>query len=424
MPTCFRLSPWLLFVPLVTGCGEPAAETELEVERSAIGDTTIIRTLAGSTWGVPRRLEQEIRIGTFDGADEYMLGDVAGIAVAPDGAIYVYDRQVPALRKYAADGQYLATFGGEGGGPGEYKNSDGGLAVLADGRVLLRDPANGRINVYSSSGEVLDHWDLRGGFFTSRPLYVDTAGTAYTQIWGSREDGERYEGLRPVNGPGAGADSLLAPHWDFEPASLTFSSERMTMISSVPFSPRPTWTFSPFGYFIGGIPTRYAIDLFLPDGTVRRVERVVEAVPVQPDEKASAREVMTARFRQNAPDWSWDGPSIPDAKPAYQTLTAGRDGRLWVQRSVPGERVEGVDEAPASPGEVPPERWREPVVWDVFEPDGTYLGEVRAPDGFRMYPKPVFDGDTVWAVTVDDLEVEYVTRFRAVPVRDIKDPAA
>ena len=414
MPSYARLAAPLLLLPLVAGCAGGAADAGLEVERYTAGDTTVVRTVSGSAWGAPARLEPELTIGTFEGAEEYMLGDVAGIAVAPDGSIYVYDRQVPALRKYNSDGEYVQTFGGEGGGPGEYKNSDGGLAVLPDGRVLLRDPGNGRINVYSPDGEVLDHWDMRGGFFTSRPLFVDTAGTAYTQIWGSLEDGERYDGLRPVNGPGAGTDSLLAPEWDVERATLTFSSDRMQMVSGVPFSPRDMWTFSPLGYYVGGVSSRYAVESFLPNGKILRLEREVEPVPVQPDEKANSREIMTARFRQNAPDWKWDGPPIPDTKPAFRDIAAGRDGRLWVQLSDDAERLEGVEEGPTAPGEVPAERWREPVVWDVFEPDGSYLGQVRAPDGLQTYPAPVFDGDAVWAVTVDDLDVEYVTRFRVV----------
>lgn len=40
-----------------------------------------------------------------------MFGAVRSLAVAPDGSIYAMDAQVPALRKYASDGTYLATFG-------------------------------------------------------------------------------------------------------------------------------------------------------------------------------------------------------------------------------------------------------------------------------------------------------------------------
>lgn len=70
------------------------------------------------------------------------------------------------------------------------------MGVLPDGRVLLRDPGNARINVYSPGGETLDHWDLRGGYFTSSPLVVDTVGNSYTHIWDVDAAGDRTRGCR------------------------------------------------------------------------------------------------------------------------------------------------------------------------------------------------------------------------------------
>ena len=70
-----------------------------------------------------------------------------------------------------------------------------------------------------------------------------------------------------------------------------------------------------------------------------------------------------------------------------------------------------------NPNARPPVRWREPVAFDLFESDGTYLGRVRAPQGFSIWPTPVSDRDQVWAVVRDELDVQYVVRFRAVPDR-------
>ena len=382
----------------------------LQVERDTVADTVIVRTVAGSTWGADARLEPEMRIGAFEGEDEYILGDVTGLAVAPGGSIYVYDRQVPALRKYNSDGEFEATFGREGGGPGEYQNSDGGLAVLPDGRVLLRDPGNARITVYSSAGEALDSWPLRGGYFTSRPLYVDTAGRIYTQIWGRNADGERYTALRPFDSDGTPYDSLPAPEWDFEPQAISFSGENLQMRNSVPFTPQVHWTFSPAGNYVGGLSTEYVVDVFQPGGGVLRIQRVTEPIPVEAAEKEAVREQASGAFRRMAPDWQWNGPPIPDTKPPFQDIAVGRDGRIWVRLHQPGYRAERAD--PEDPQTA--DRWEEPVVWDVFEQDGTYLGQVRAPDGFRTHPEPVFGADRVWAVTTDELEVQYLTRFRIV----------
>jgi hypothetical protein len=392
----------------LAACGGDAAPA-LQVQRDTVGDTVIVRTVAGSAWDADARLEPELRIGTFDGEDVYMLGDVAGLAVAPDGAVYVYDRQVPALRKYGPDGRYIATFGREGGGPGEYKNSDGGMAVLQDGRVLLRDPGNGRITVYAPDGELLATWPLRGGYFTSQPLYVDTAGTVYTQIWGRRGE-ERYSALRPFHPDGTVGDSLMVPEWEYEEAGISVQTDRIAMMRSVPFAPQPHWSFSPHGYLVGGFSGRYAIDLFHPDGTVLRIGREIEPVRVSAAEKDAKRMGVIRNFQQLVPDWQWNGPGIPDTKPLFQDIAVGRDGRIWVRLHQPGFLDEPAD--PQDP--MATDQWTEPTVWDVFDPDGTYLGQVHAPEGFAVHPEPVFGSDHVWAITTDELDVEYLTRFRIV----------
>ena len=55
--------------------------------------------------------------------------------------------------------------------------------------------------------------------------------------------------------------------------------------------------------------------------------------------------------------------------------------------------------------------WREPIVFDVFEPDGRYLGQVSAPPGFRTQPLPSIRGNTVWAAVSDRGGVPDVVRF-------------
>lgn len=408
-----------LLLAALAGCAGDGGPT-LQVQRDTVGDTVIVRTLAGSAWQTDARLEAEMRIGAFEGEDVYMLGDVAGMAVAPDGAVYLYDRQVPALRKYGPDGTFIATFGREGGGPGEYKQSDGGLAVLPDGRVLLRDPGNARITVYSPSGETVNTWPLRGGYFTSRPLYVDTAGVAYTQIWGRSDEGERYDALQPFALDGTVGDSIPAPDRGYEPATITASGKSFQIMNPVPFTPREVWTFSPHGSVVSGVSTEYSFDVFRPDGSVLRIARVLDQpVAVDPAEKEAARLGATRNLQSMLPDWKWNGPPIPDTKPPFQDLAVGRDGRVWVQLHQPGYLAEEAD--PEDPMSV--DQWDEPVVWDVYEPDGIYLGQVRAPEGLRTHPEPIFGSEHVWAIITDELDVEYLTRFRII-VRDAMDAGA
>lgn len=147
---------------------------------------------------------------------------MSALAADEDGYIYVVDSQVPALRKYGPDGRYVATFGREGGGPGEYKGPDGGLAVLPDGRIALRDPGNARITLYTPEGEPAGTWPIRGGFTTSRPMVVDTAGNVYTLILlDPGADVTKWRmGVVRYGPDGSPRDTLPAPVWAYEPPTL------------------------------------------------------------------------------------------------------------------------------------------------------------------------------------------------------------
>jgi hypothetical protein len=409
----------LALAGLASGCTGQAGAREgtLETRVDTIGDTITVRTVSGRIWKDPAFLVEEIRIGTIEGRDEEMLGSVAGLAAAADGSVYVYDRQVPALRHYGPDGAFVATLGGKGGGPGEYSNSDGGLAVLPDGRVVLRDPGNARFTLWNADGSYDSEWLGRGGFFTSTPLYTDSAGHVYTTVIREARDGERVSPgslwvtrLARIGPDGITRDTLDLPDYGYDPPVIVARREGGTSMNTVPFSPGFHWTLDPGGRFIAGVANRYAVDVQRPDGSVLRLGRDIAPPAVGAAEKAAAEDRATWSMRRTLPDWRWNGPPIPDTKPFFKELFAGRDGRIWVQLSTPAETVPD-DGSPQDPERPPPVRFREPVVFDVFEADGRYLGEVRAPAGFSTTPKPVISGDHVWAVMRDELEVSYVVRY-------------
>lgn len=414
---------WIVLSVLAVACGESPG-TEVRTERESRGDTTIVRTLSGSAWGSVTDLEEEVRIGLREGEEHYMLGRVAALAVGPDGSIYAMDTSLPALRKYAADGTYVATFGREGGGPGEYSGPDGGLAVLPDGRVVLRDPGNGRFQVYAADGTALATWPLLSGLHSSNPLVVDTAGYLYSATLISAEPGSgsassRWALARYDTETGEAVDTVFAPTWSDDGTEFQLVAERMTergparSTAVVPFTPRSAWAFSPLGHMVGGFSTAYAIDQFFADGAVLRIERVHEPVRIHPEEKSQAEARVQRMMRGLQPNWRWNAAPIPDVKPPFTDIHAGLDGRLWVTVPQPGERIPRNEvEATVDPNAPSATRWRARIAFDVFEPDGTYLGRVRAPHGFATLPRPVFHGDRVWAIVRDELDVQYIVRFR------------
>lgn len=403
------------------GCGgDVDGAVGWQAVRDTVGDTVVVRTVAGSVWGDTARLVEELRIGSLDGEDAYVLGDPVALAVG-NGAVYVLDAQVPAVRAYDTEtGAHLYDIGREGGGPGEYGSPDG-IAVLPDGRVLVRDPRTVRINVYAPDGTPLDAWrhPNGGGYHTYRRLYVDTAGTAYATTlldWGV-PPWEWDRALIGVSSQGAVTDTILEPGLLYERADLTAASRgNGASRRQVPFTGERVWSFSPHGYTIGAITSRYAVYLFRPEG-VLRVEREPEPVPVLPAEAEERRARITAELQRQYGGWRWNGPEIPETKPPIRTLFADDDGRVWVVVSRPGRPIMTRTEAEAEAERAgrPVLRYEEPPAFEVFDADGRFLGPVSAPAQLRTDPSPVVRGAMVWGIERDALGVPTVVRYRLVP---------
>ncbi len=406
----------------VTACGGEsrsgdAASWQAVVD--TVADTVTVRTISGSVWGDTTTLVEEVRIGTLEGADEYILGDPRSIAVGEGGRIYVLDRQVPVVRAYSFDGTHLFDVGRAGGGPGEYENPDG-MATLPDGRIVVRDPGASRIAVFAPDGEFLENWRRQnsGGFNTSRRFYTDTAGYCYPMVLlniGTAPWDWKY-GLLPISPRGELDDTIAAPTWDFEPLQVTASREGSSSSRSVPFGPGVEWTFSPLGYFVGGLSTDYRIDLFRTGAPVLRIEREWTPIPVLGEEAEERRTRIRQGMQRQYGSWRWNGPPVPDTKPPFRGIIADFDGRIWVQVSQQGRATMTEQEAQEEEQRSGrrPIRFEEPIAYDVFDTEGRFLGHVRTPDTFSDGPELLARGDTVWAVVRDDLDVPSIVRFRMV----------
>lgn len=400
---------------LAAACSGDADRPSLEVVRDTVADTVVVRTVAGSAWGGPATLEPEVTIGVLEGDEEYMFGQLRGLAVGSEGRIFALDGQIPAVRVYGPDGSYERTLGRSGGGPGEFGRPDG-LLMLSDGRLVVRDVGNARLQVFGPDLEPTETWPvISGSFSTSTQPSLGRGDTILTPVVDTREDIQNWRtGLQRVTPDGTIVDTLMVPDVDYEAPTLEARREgpdgSSVSINSVPFSPGEYWAWHPDGFFLHGVSDAYGFSLLRADAPLR-IERVVEPVAVSGGEKSSAEAATTRNMRNTDPSWRWNGPGIPDAKPHFSRLYTGTDGRIWVQVPRPGIEVENLDHDPSVPGSTPTV-WRQPVAFDVFESDGTFLGTVTAPEGFSTNPTPIFDGDRVWSVTRDDLGVQRIVRWR------------
>lgn len=101
----------------------------------------------------------------YDGTDEATIthggppfNRPTNVAVAPTGDLYVSDGYGNArVHRFSADGKLLQSWGEPGTGPGQFEIPHG-IGVLADGRVLVCDRENDRIQLFSPDGTYLGEW--------------------------------------------------------------------------------------------------------------------------------------------------------------------------------------------------------------------------------------------------------------------------
>ena len=366
-------------------------------------------------------LVEELSIGVADGAEEYIFGNIADVALGRDGSLYVFDGQVPIVRHYDASGRFLRNIGRAGSGPGEYRSASG-IATTPDGRLLVWDTGNWRINVYSATGDVLTQWTTPSGMSGggtaqfSRAIFVDTAGVVTTRkmVFDRNPDNRPtiWVRFRPDGTP---ADTLREPPAP-ELGRLSARADRVSTAAPVPFAPIRFVALSPFGYLVAGYPSRYAFEIHQPGRAVVSVRREVKPEPVSRAERAEGRKNIEERMRQTDPNWSWNGPDIPDTKPLYHGLTVGLDGRIWVSLTRGADPKLGLSSTSGVGSGVPraprPAADREPgkpTLYDVFEPDGRYVGQVQVPANTTAM---VRKGDKVWAVAFGDDDVPRLKRYR------------
>lgn len=376
------------------------------------GDTTVVRTVAGSVWGQPATLVEKARVAPNPDDSAFAFDVVAALAVGGRGEVYVVDPKTPAVRVYSKSAKYVRTIGGKGVGAGFYSLPNG-VAVLPDGRVVVRDPRRSQLVVYSREGDYLERWPHPSGVYDPLPLMRDADGRLYTRTVYNpsdpREDWDR--GFVRYSSDGTVQDTIPDPTLDFEPLAVAVETKEGEEVRfAIPLTARAYWARGYHGEVIRAISDRYAIDVVRPDGSVVRIEREFEPAPATREERAALYRAIDRRARQIDYRWTWGGPVIPEVKPPFKGLFVDEDGRIWVRLHQPAEPVESAAEESAAEGAET--AWREPIVFDVFEPGGRYLGQVHAPSGFRTLPQPVIRGDMVWAVVAEPGELPNVVRFR------------
>ena len=153
-----------------------------------------------------------------------------GVAVAPDGSVYVVDMRNARVQRFGRDGAFLKQFGSLGRGDGQLWRESGrgptGIAIDRDGNVYVADTWNHRIEKFGADGAFLAKWGNysnlvssppmtdRAGFFGPRGIAIAPNGEVYVTDTGNGrvvvfDQGGAF--LREFGSKGKGPDQLDEP---------------------------------------------------------------------------------------------------------------------------------------------------------------------------------------------------------------------
>ena len=396
-----RTSAVLTLLMLTLACGQdPQTSGGLVSEARDSAGIRIIenaRPADGSRLAWQIGPQPDVSIGVLEGEEPYMLHWVAGATRLPDGRIVVADFSSGELRVFDTSGSHMATWGGEGEGPGEFRS----LTHVA--------PWPGdSIAAWYTGGLGIAVFDSDGNFGRSFAL-----GSSEMAVWlrprplAVRETGDILAIKAPED-----ADTAVVEIWDGEgalSASLgTHSASEVIITTNDEGQKYLSWKVfgrelvtGLWGDQVVASPTdRYEIRAFRADGTLARIVRRdhVPRTPTEADRAPWVEEQLSYYWEGDVPEALQEQArqefeTTPLAEtlgwtfPAFTSVMTDAAGHLWVE-----EYKFPLEDRPG-------------VLWTVFDPTGQVLGFVETPEGLEIYE---IGEDYILGWTQDELGVESV----------------
>lgn len=363
----------------------------------------------------------EIKIGSVDDP-EYVFGMVAGLAPGPDGSLYSLHRREGSIRRWSADGTPSGSVGRQGEGPGEFQQPMD-LGFFGDS-LWVWDWNGYHVSYFNPEGEFLgrvspsvdiggpegspprpsrpfrdgaflgvepawSHEIATGELTETAFAHMDPEGGTLSTIW--MHPHEPRDGLALLRESGGGTYSSQAFG---DGVAYTVADDGLVVVE------RRAWTGDGEAFFTLtriGLAGDTVFTVRVPYTPVPlAAERIDSAVTATTDglydfmssrQQGLARAALEERIR--------DATYKPDYVPPVGAVMTDADGNIWVRRFDPVE-LEG--------GEAFGEWW-------IFDEAGAPLARALTPTGLRIMHVA---GGVVWGTEQDELDVDYIVRYRIV----------
>ncbi|WP_419166232.1 6-bladed beta-propeller [Candidatus Palauibacter sp.] len=396
---------YFLVAAVVVAPGLNPTEVEAHAPQSVVdsaGISIVTSDPFGSDRGCTVGDEPFFTVGDALGDERYEFYTLRGMARLSDGSVAIIDRRDKRVRIFSEAGEFLRSMGGEGEGPGEFRNPLSMWALPGD-TLWVGDYRPQRFHVFSPDGEFIR-------VVTLDPFYLNPSRGGGVLLNGTsinlREDLEKETDFgtpQTLFVEAHGPDGVLSG------TLLTLSGRRMGSVESAPH-----FRFAPLfdaGSDVDADGTTIAVTSGRDPG-VRvldeqlRLHRIIRWIEedrevTRADVRAWREEYVRQQRERDLGDFAEtlrpqtaallsDERPVADVFPAASSVTVGRDGRIWVRRYP---------------------RPRETTGWLAFEPEGDFLCHLDPVQGLQVYE---FGSDYILGSRRDALDIESVVMYELI----------
>lgn len=312
--------------------------------------------------------------GVLDNPDEARL--------ASDGRLVTADIKNPAIRVYSAQGKFLRAIGRAGEGPGEYRLP---FLELDHDTVFIHDPRLRRVMVFTLDGTLVRSITTATNDYF--PLHFDARGLMALRASVRTPSGFKGQWIYHTR-MGAKVDSFAALG-RLDTKTWTVASPEGPQPWPVPFPPSNVELLLPTGGALVGRSDEYSFVITRTGhDTVRQFTRSNPPQLRIPDAARDSALLAEAKWRPQLKTIAKVS-DLPTTYPLWRTLQVDGEGNIWV-----GARTEQGGRSR----------------FDIFRPDGVFLGSVAAP--FGMSSKVNIQGNRITVIDTDQDELPRVRVFR------------
>jgi hypothetical protein len=389
-PAASGVGALVLAALLVPGC---AAERGDDPGTAAVRDSAGVRVVEAPPRDTVGARALRLDADWTPGRD-LEFGDLVDLDVTPDGRVVLLDAQAARVTVLDPDGRLQAAFGRPGGGPGELEPRGLSRVVVLDSVVLVPDPAQGRVTDFSLSG------DVRG----VRRIPMEGI---FPVDWRDHPDGGLAFRALTMDGP-----DLLLHLREGSLDTLRIFEPHGEVLPNTLLPPTTLWDLTPAGALVSGRSDVPSVELRAPgEGgpawIVRWAEeerpfmdrdrRNLEAIVIASEEQEGGGGRLSSEARARILGWI----RMPERLPSQARIAAAPDGRVWVRRALPTDRM-GRDALLVGRSD----GWGGEV-WDVLDQDGLPVERIRLPDRFEPTR---FRGRWIYGLVTDEMGLRWPAR--------------